>query len=170
VSFHTFIRALGAAGIGATALAAILCNDAAAGPPSHDALLGTWEADIAHSTFVGRAPYRTGIMTISKDKAAVVHLVADVVTASGAPFHFEYAGKDDGTAVPVTGNPYYDGAATVWENDHRAVRTELRAGKPIGKTTMVVAADGQSYTANSSRSTPEDGHLYTSMILWRKSK
>jgi hypothetical protein len=153
--------------------AALLCaatHGALAAPPSHDALLGTWAADIAKSTFVGRAPYRTGAMTISRDGSGVVHLVADVVTANGAPFHFEYAGKEDGTVVPVTGNPYYDGAATVWENPHTAVRTELRAGKAIGKTTMVVAADGKSYIASSSRSTPEDGHLYTSMIVWRKTR
>lgn len=137
---------------------------------AHDALLGKWEADIAHSTFVGRAPYRTGTMTISRDAKSIVHVVADVVTASGAPFHFEYASKEDGSVVPVTGNPYYNEASTTWVDGRTAVRTELRAGKVIGKTTMVVAADGNSYTASSKRTTPEDGHLYTSDIVWRRAK
>jgi hypothetical protein len=143
---------------------------ASAAGQGHDALLGKWTADIAHSTFVGRAPYRTGNMTISRDAKSLVHVVADVVTAGGGAFHFEYASKEDGSVVPVTGNPYYNEASTTWTDAHTAVRSELRAGKVIGKTTMVVAPDGQSYTASSNRTTPEDGHIYTSVIVWRRAK
>lgn len=150
--------------------AALLCGVASAAGQVHDALLGTWEADIARSTFVGRAPYRTGKMTISRDAKSVVHVVADVVTASGAPFHFEYASREDGSIVPVTGNPYYNEASVTWTDARTSVRTELRAGKETGKTTMVVSADGKSYTADSKRTAPEDGHLYTSVILWRRVK
>ena len=149
---------------------ALVSGLASAAGQAHDALLGKWEADIAHSTFVGRAPYRTGSMTISRDANSVVHVVADVVTAGGAPFHFEYASKEDGSVVPVTGNPYYNEASTTWTDARTAVRSELRAGQVIGKTTMVVAPDGKSYTASSSRTTPEDGHLYTSVIVWRRVK
>lgn len=148
----------------------LVIGSASAAGQTHDALLGKWEADIAHSTFVGRAPYRSGSMTISRDAKSLVHVVADVVTASGAPFHFEYASKEDGTVVPVAGNPYYNEASTTWTDARTAVRSELRAGKVIGTTTMVIAPDGKSYTADSKRTTPEDGHLYTSVIVWRRVK
>ncbi|MEP7311565.1 MAG: hypothetical protein ABI859_03205 [Pseudomonadota bacterium] len=154
------------------AVAATLCGPAAASsaPPAHDALLGTWEADISQSSFVGRLPYRTGKMVVSKDKAGLVRLVANVVTANGSPFHFEYASKDDGTVVPVTGNPYYDSQFTIWADPYTAIRTELRAGKATGTTTMVFSKDGMKYKARSSRSAPEDGHLYTSIIVWNRVK
>jgi hypothetical protein len=118
---------------------------ASAAPPAHDALLGTWDADISQSSFVGRLPYRTGRMVVSRDRAGLVHVVADVVTANGAPFHFEYASKDDGTVAPVTGNPYYDSQSTIWADPYTAIRSEMRAGKATGTTTMVVAKDGKSY-------------------------
>ncbi|MEO7775159.1 MAG: hypothetical protein ABIT36_02525 [Steroidobacteraceae bacterium] len=143
---------------------------AAAEPPARNALLGTWEADISKSSFIGRLPYRTGKMVVSKDKAGLVRVVADVVTASGAPFHFEYASKEDGTVAPVIGNPYYDSQSTLWADSHTAIRTEMRAGKATGVTTMVVARDGKSYKASASRTAPEDGHQYTSVIVWNRVK
>jgi hypothetical protein len=131
------------------------------------AWLGTWDADIAHSTFKGRAPYRSGTMAVTAE-GGMTHVVCDVVTANGAAFHFEYRDPQDGTDVPVTGNPYYDSESTVWTDLFTATRTERRRGEIIGKTIFVVAPDGMSYTATSSRTTPEDGHLYTSVILWKR--
>ncbi len=140
----------------------------AAAPQRHSPLLGTWEADISHSTFQGRAPYRTGKITFIAADTTKIHVVCDVVTANGAAFHFEYNGPEDGTVVPVTGNPYYDSASTAWSKNRTAIRTERRAGMVTGTTTMVVAADGKSFTASSRRTTPEDGHLYISVILWKR--
>jgi len=139
-----------------------------AAPQERSPLLGNWQADVSRSTFQGRAPYRTGKITFTTADATTIHVVCDVVTANGAPFHFEYKGPEDGTDVPVTGNPYYDSASTTWRNSRTAIRTERRTGKVIGTTTMVVAQDGKSFTASSSRTTPEDGHLYTSVILWKR--
>jgi hypothetical protein len=139
-----------------------------AAPQQRSPLLGTWEADISRSTFQGRAPYRTGRITFAAADAAKVHVECDVVTASGAAFHFEYQGPEDGTDVPVTGNPYYTSASTTWSNNRTAVRTERRAGMVTGTTIMVVARDGKSFTASSRRTTPEDGHLYISVILWKR--
>jgi hypothetical protein len=143
---------------------------AAAGPQQRTPLAGTWQADVAHSKFVGRLPYRTGKMTFLAAPDGQVHVVCEVVTANGALFHFEYKGAEDGTPQPVSGNPYYDSAAMTWKDAHTLVRTELRAGKKIGTTTMTLAPDGKTFTAKSARTTPEDGHLYTSDILWRRAE
>jgi hypothetical protein len=157
-------RMLGFAGI---ALAAMLAGLASAASPRPHPLSGSWEADIASSTFKGRAPYRTGRMTfiVTKDS---VRVAADVVTANGAKFHFEYSGPEDGSLLEVSGNPYYDTASMAWADAQTLVRTERRAGKITGTTVMKIADDGKSFTASSSRSTPEDGHLYASVILWKR--
>jgi hypothetical protein len=139
---------------------------ALAAPQKRTPLAGTWQADVAQSKFVGRLPYRSGKMTFISEPDGQVHVVSEVVTANGALFHFEYKGAEDGTPLAVTGNPYYDSAMLAWKDAHTLVRTELRAGKKIGTTTMTLAPDGKTFTAKSARTTPEDGHLYTSEILW----
>jgi hypothetical protein len=130
-----------------------------------------WHYEYApnESTFVGLAPLKSGTMRFERVTTGT-HVICDVITASGIPFHFEYSGPEDGADLPVTGNPYYDSESTRWSDARTATRTERRAGKVIGSTTMVVAADGMSYTATSSRSAPEDGHLYQSTILWKRAE
>jgi hypothetical protein len=134
---------------------------------AHGSLLGTWEIDPSSSLYKGRAPLKSGTMRF-EEHADGVHVVCDVMTASGIPFHFEYQGSEDGSVHPVTGNPYYDSESTTWTDANTATRTEIRGGRVIGSSTMTLAADGKSFTAISQRSAPEDGHLYTSTIVWKR--
>ena len=108
-----------------------------AAPPQLSPLLGTWEADLSKSSFKGRAPYRTGKMTFTAVDGQSVHVVCDVVTASGIPFHFEYEGPEDGSVVRVVGTPYYNGASMSWEDERTLKRTERRAGEITGTTTIL---------------------------------
>jgi hypothetical protein len=133
----------------------------------HGSLLGTWQIDPTSSLYKGRPPLKSGTMRFESDPDGI-HVVCDVMTASGVPFHFDYRGPDDGSVHRVTGNPYYDSESTAWSAANIATRTEIRAGKVIGTSTMTLAADGQSFTAVSQRSAPEDGHLYTSTIVWKR--
>lgn len=134
---------------------------------AHGSLLGTWHIDPSSSLYKGRAPLKSGTMRFEAVPDGV-HVVCDVVTASGIPFHFEYQGPEDGSVHPVTGNPYYDSESTAWTDENSATRTEIRAGRVIGSSTMTLASDGKSFTAVSRRSAPEDGHLYTSTIVWKR--
>lgn len=138
-----------------------------ASPPMPSPLLGTWQADVSHSTFQGRAPYRSGTMTFSAVDGQKVRVVANVATASGVPFHFEYEGAEDDTVVPVTGNPYYDSASNAWTNERTLTRTERRAGKVTGTTAMEVTPDGNSFTAKGQQLTP-DGVNYVTSIVWTR--
>jgi hypothetical protein len=138
-----------------------------AAPPVHSPLLGTWEADVSHSTFQGRAPYRTGKMSFTAVDVQKVRVVVDVVTASGVPFHFEYEGPEDDTVVPVVGNPYYDSASNAWADKNTLRRTERRAGVVTGTTMMEIAPDEKSFTAKGQRLTP-DGVNYVTSIVWKR--
>ena len=140
-------------------------NDRSTGPGA--LLLGTWKADLEHSTFKGRLPYKSGVMRITA-RGRTIAVTRDVVTASGARFHIEYSDDLDGKAVPVTGDPYFDSESTVFSGQRLAIRTEFRAGHVTGHERITVAEDGSSLVASSSRTTPEDGHLYVSVILWRR--
>ena len=147
--------------------AAVATPMAFGGPSQHPSLLGTWQIDPSSSQYHGRAPLRSGTMRFEAVSAGGVHVICDVMTASGIPFHFEYTGPEDGSVHPVTGNPYYDRESTIWTDLHTATRTEIRGSTVIGSSTMTLAADGKSFTAVSRRSAPEDGHLYTSTIVWK---
>jgi hypothetical protein len=130
-------------------------------------LLGTWEADLEHSTFKGRLPYKSGRMMVTL-RGNALFVALDVVTASGASFHIEYTDALNGKPAPVLGDPYYDTETTVFASRLRAMRTEYRAGRVTGHTQFAVARDGASLIASSSRTTPEDGHLYVSVIRWKR--
>jgi hypothetical protein len=148
-------------------LAVVLdCANVRADDPGRNPFLGTWEYDAARSSFVGRAPYRSARLSFTAVREGT-RVVADIVVASGELFHFEYSGPEDGTFVAVSGNPYYDSAATVRSDARTVVRTERREGKVIGSTTMQVSEDGRSLTASGRRTVP-DGGLYTSVITWRR--
>lgn len=130
-------------------------------------MLGTWKADLKQSTFKGRLPYKSGLMTVTS-RGNALFVALDVITASGASFHIEYSDALNGKAFPVAGDPYYDTESTVFSSPLRAIRTELRGGRVTGHTLFAVAKDGSSLVASSRRTTPEDGHLYVSVIRWKR--
>jgi hypothetical protein len=129
------------------------------------AFLGSWQFDAAKSTFRGAIPYESATYTF-QDTRDGVHVTAHLLEA-GRVLHFEYTDRQDGTFVPVTGNPFYDSESTAWKDARTATRTERRAGKVTGQTTMTVAPDGKSFTASASRTLP-DGRLYESHIVWNR--
>ena len=155
--------------IAALALIALLPIPAApaqARPGEHDALVGQWDFDATRSAFEGAMPYRSGKYTFTRVPQGL-HVLAEIVEGNGQLLRFEYLDREDGTFVPVSGNPFYDSESTTWANSRTAVRTERRQGQVTGVTTMTVASDGRSYSASASRRLP-DGRLYTAVITWNR--
>ena len=153
--------------IAAGCLLALAAMAALAAPPqAANPLLGTWQYDPAGSKFVGRAPYQRATITFAAE-AGGVRVTEEVVTANGAKFVIDYVDPQDGTYVPVKGNPYYDTESTTATGQRSYTRTERRAGKDTGTTVMVVAPDGKSFTADANRIVPE-GHLYHAFVGWRR--
>jgi hypothetical protein len=148
--------------------AALACAASGAGTPrGAGAFLGSWQFDPAKSSFHGAVPYESAVYTF-RDTHEGVHVIAELHEA-GRVLHFEYVDRQDGTFVPVTGNPFYDSESTRWTDARTATRTERRAGHVTGQTRMTVSPDGQSLTAVASRTLP-DGRLYESRIVWNRRK
>jgi hypothetical protein len=146
--------------------AALVCAASAAGRArGAGAFLGSWQFDPAKSSFRGAIPYESAVYTF-RDTREGVHVIAEIHEA-GRVLHFEYVDRQDGTFVPVTGNPFYDSESTSWTDARTATRTERRAGHVTGQTTMTIAPDGKSLTAVASRTLP-DGRLYESRIVWNR--
>ena len=135
-------------------------------PDGARALSGTWEFDAKQSSFVGAIPYRSGTYTFSNVPDGI-HVTAHIIEGTNQVLHFEYTDQLQGTFSPVRGNPFYDSQSTVWTGPRIATRTERRAGQVTGVTTMTVAVDGKSYTADARRTLP-NGRVYTSTIVWNR--
>ncbi|MEP7311570.1 MAG: hypothetical protein ABI859_03230 [Pseudomonadota bacterium] len=135
----------------------------AAQPGAHQ-LLGHWRYDAAKSSFSGAIPYQSAEISYTRT-ARGIHVVQDIVEGTSSKLHLEYLDTRDGRPAKVAGNPFYDSESTQWPDVRTAVRSELRAGKLIGTTTMKVADDGRTYTATASRTLP-NGRIYSSIIVW----
>jgi hypothetical protein len=135
----------------------------AAQPVAHQ-LLGHWRYDAAKSSFSGAIPYQSAAISYTRTPHGI-HVVQDIVEGTSTRLHFEYVDTRDGRPARVTGNPFYDSESTQWPDPRTAVRSEMRAGKVTGTTTMKVAADGKTYTATASRTLP-NGRIYDSTIAW----
>ena len=146
------------------AAATVTRGDTPKEPPNP--LLGSWQYEASGSKFVGRAPYRSAVITFTAETGGT-RMVEEVVTANGAKFRIEYLDPHDGTFVPVKGNPYYDSESTTWTGPRTATRKERRAGQATGTTVMIVAPDGKSFTADANRIVPE-GRLYQAFVVWRR--
>lgn len=127
-------------------------------------LLGHWRYDASKSVFSGAIPYRSAEITYARVPLGI-HVVQDIVESTSTRLHFEYVDTRDGHSAKVTGNPFYDSESTQWLDAHTAVRSEMRAGRVTGTTTMKVADDGKTYTATASRTLP-NGRIYNSVIAW----
>lgn len=148
--------------------ASLAAAEAAERDKPRNALIGTWACDPSISTFNGAMPYRSATAKFIEVERGT-HVIVDIVEANGVPLHFEYIDTEDGTFVPVHGNPFYDNESTVWVDERTARRTERRGEEVTGTTIMTVAPDGKSYVARSSRTRP-DGRLYTSLIHWKRAE
>jgi len=156
----TFWRAL----LGA-ALGLAFCTAHAAGK---DMLVGNWDLDVGKSNFTGRPAPKSGHVSVTAVKGGGTKAVVDYQFANG-PLHYEYAGKPDGNDVPVTGTTYFDSVTMIQADKHTLIRTERRAGKVVGITTIEVAKDGKTMTGTGKGTLP-DGHQFSGSTVWVRAK
>jgi hypothetical protein len=112
-----------------------------------DPRLGTWELNLAKSTFNPGPPPRTQTLWYKAEGRALTALLQGV-DAAGVPINPDsgnltiyFDGKDHPT--PQAG---YDSSAWKRANSHEYVVHRKKAGKVVVTTTNVVSKDGQTMT------------------------
>lgn len=156
-------------GMAAAVLGGLFATSAAwAAGAAHDPWAGHWQLDAAKSTLNGQPAYKSGDAVLKAIKGGIESNVT-LTPADGAPIHYQYSGRTDGSDIAVSGSPMMDSLTLVRLDKHTAIRTDRRGGKVVGVTTLTLAKDGKSFTATG-RGTSVDGHPYTTMTTWHRVK
>jgi hypothetical protein len=111
-----------------------------------DSNLGTWKMNPAKSKFdPGPAP-KSQTLKIEAWGADGVKYTADGMDGDGKPSHWEMQAKYDGKFVPFKGNPDADMLAYKRIDANTVEATTQLNGKVMGKSRIVVSADGKTRT------------------------
>jgi hypothetical protein len=118
------------------------------GAATPDLVVGSWNLNVAKSTFKpGPAP-KSGTRTYTETADGVsftfTTVAADGTTTTGQAT-YRYDGKD----YPVTGSPNYDTLAVKKINGTTALSTLKLGGKVVGHTTRSVSEHGKVLTLKS---------------------
>jgi hypothetical protein len=131
-----------------------------------DPIVGTWNLNIAKSTFdPGPAPKsETRTYTVDKDGTT---LNVSGVGADGTAISQQATFKYDGKAYPMTGAADFDALVPKQINGTTVKSTLMKAGKKVGTATRTISNHGKMLTL-SSQVTGADGKLRTNVLVFDK--
>jgi hypothetical protein len=131
-----------------------------------DAIVGTWNLNIAKSTFdPGPAPKsQTRTYTVDKDGTT---LSVSGVGADGSAMSQQATFKYDGKAYPMTGSADFDALIPKRVNGTTVKSALIKAGKQVGSTTRTISNHGKMLTL-STQVTGADGKLHTNVLVFDK--
>jgi hypothetical protein len=110
-----------------------------------DPFIGTWQLNLAKSTFSPGPPLRVHTVTIEEDGPN--HKITVVGTnAQGNPTSAVTTRIYDGMPHPVTGNPNFDANAFTRVDAYTDIISRTKAGKLVQTVTDVVSRDGKTAT------------------------
>jgi hypothetical protein len=129
-----------------------------------DPVVGTWQLNVAKSTFTAGPAPKSQTRTYTQSGPSIT-LVMKTMTADGkeATQHTTY--QLDGKDYPVTGAPDYDSLAAKQVNPRTASFTLKKAGAPVGTTTRTLSKDGQHMTSKVSV-TSVKGEKFESVMVF----
>jgi hypothetical protein len=110
-----------------------------------DPAAGTWELNVAKSTF-SPGPAPKSLTRTFEVNGTDVKYSAKGVDAAGKPTLMEYTAKYDGKDYPVTGSPDFDTISLKQVDPATSVATLKKGGKLVQTTTRVVSKDGKTLT------------------------
>jgi hypothetical protein len=131
-----------------------------------DAVVGTWNLNIAKSTFdPGPAPKsQTRTYTVDSDGTT---LSVSGVGADGSAVSQQATFKYDGKAYSMTGSADFDALSLRRINGSTVKSTLMKAGKKVGTTTRTISNHGKMLTL-STKITGSDGKLHTTVLVLDK--
>lgn len=147
-------------------LLAIAAPIALASAQASDPAIGTWELNLAKSTYsAGGAPKsqtRTYVATAKGYK-----FTSKGVGADGKPTSTEFTVHFDGKYVPVTGNPAMD-SIMVKRVNASTIKASQKKGNAVAiRTTRVISKDGKTLTSTA-KGKNAAGKAYTNVEVFDK--
>jgi hypothetical protein len=107
--------------------------------------VGTWELNVAKSTFAGAAP-KGETRTYSESADGATTLTEKTVAADGTENTVSMTYKPDGKDYPITGSPTFD-TLSVKPVSSRTIAFSLKkAGKVVATGRRTVSKDGKTLT------------------------
>ena len=141
------IRARAAFSSSVTLFLLLLASSIGAQAPA--AMVGTWNLDLAKSSFSPGPPPKSMSVTYSAVGADGLKIVVDVTPATGAAQHWEMTAKYDGKQYPVVGHPNADMVSVKRVDDLTGESTFTKAGKVTAVNVRKLSEDGKSLTVTS---------------------
>jgi hypothetical protein len=153
----------------ATAICTVAClvGGTASAAAKSDGLNGNWVLNAGKSSYDPGPAYGDGKIAYTEKKGTISAAID--VTVGGKPVHIAYTGPEDGSSIAVSGSPNYDSVSLIKPDKSTRIRTERRGGKVVGITTITLATDGKSFTAEG-RGTNAAGQKYHNVSVWDRVK
>ena len=112
-----------------------------------DPVVGTWNLNLAKSTFGGGPALKSQVRTYSQSARGLT-LKMKTVSADGKETTTQATYQLNGKDHPSMGNPDFDSLSGMQIDTNSAEFTLRRAGKPVGKIRRAVSKDGKTLTIN----------------------
>ncbi|MGH8173410.1 MAG: hypothetical protein ACREPX_09690 [Rhodanobacteraceae bacterium] len=153
--------------LAALAIGALLAVSSIAGASdTPDAVVGTWNLDVAKSK--GNAPMPKSETRTYTDAPGGVTVTWTRVGADGKESTVSTTFKYDGKDYPVTGSPDFDMISAKRTDAHTIESIQKRGGKDIGMTQRRISADGKTLTLATKMTTADGKAIDTTMVYDRK--
>ena len=107
-----------------------------------DPLVGTWQLDVAKSTFTSGPALKSQTRTYSRSGPNITVVIRST-GADGKETTTQTTYQLDKKDYPVTGSADYDSISGQQSNARTATFTLKKAGKPVGTTLRTLSKDGQ---------------------------
>jgi len=127
------------------AILALAASTTAAAPPPADPVIGTWNLNLAKSTF-SPGPAPKSQIRIYAESTLGMTLTLKTTRANGTEATTTVTFKEDGKPYAVSGNPEYD-IVSAKRVDALTVQSILMtAGATVGTSVRTVSKDGKTLT------------------------
>jgi hypothetical protein len=126
-------------------MVAMACGILIAQAAGSDAVVGTWQLNVAKSKFIAGPAIKSQTRTYSQSGNSITLEMKSVGadgTESDTHTTYEMNGKD----FPITGNADFDALSGHKSSSRTATFNLKRGGKHVGSTTRTVSTDGKTMT------------------------
>jgi hypothetical protein len=106
---------------------------------------GTWKLNSTKSKYTGM-PGPKEMTVVYTPEGSGWKYAATGTSATGAPLQSSFTYVKDGAEIQTTGFPNWDGLVLKDAKNDKASGVIMRKGKPVGKLTRTMAADGKTMT------------------------